>query len=95
MQREPENLVDQLVEQIQKKIASGEYAPGQKLRQATLATAFQVSRTPVRQALSQLAARGLVDEDPASGVIVKPIPSCSSNEETACRWSPICASLVS
>ena len=71
LERESDNLVDQLVEQIQKKIASGEYAPGQKLRQAALATAFQVSRTPVRQALSQLAARGIVDESAATGVVVK------------------------
>jgi DNA-binding GntR family transcriptional regulator len=71
MDREPEKLVNHLVEQIQSKIASGEYAPGAKLRQAALATAFQVSRTPIRQALTQLAARGFVDESVAGGVIVK------------------------
>jgi DNA-binding GntR family transcriptional regulator len=65
------NLVDQLVDHIQTKIAAGEYAPGQKLRQAALASTFKVSRTPIRQALSQLVALGLVDDDSASGVIVK------------------------
>jgi DNA-binding GntR family transcriptional regulator len=69
--REPENLVEQLVERIQEKIGSGEYVPGQKLRQAALAKTFQVSRTPVRQALTQLAARGLVDDNVASGFVVR------------------------
>ncbi|MGD9941782.1 MAG: GntR family transcriptional regulator [Burkholderiaceae bacterium] len=66
-----ENLVAHLVEQIQERIASGEYQPGQKLKQVALANAFQVSRTPVRQALSLLAARGLVDQKQQSGVVVR------------------------
>lgn len=65
-----ENLVDQLVDQIQHKIATGEYRPGQKLKQVALANTFQVSRTPVRQALSQLAARGIVDQS-QTGAVVK------------------------
>lgn len=66
-----DKLVDQLVEQIQQKIVSGEYVPGQKLKQVALATTFKVSRTPIRQALSQLIARGLVDQEQQSGVVVK------------------------
>lgn len=66
-----ERLVDRLVEQIQRKVASGEYAPGQKLRQVELANTFQVSRTPIRHALSLLAARGIVDQKHYSGVTVK------------------------
>jgi DNA-binding GntR family transcriptional regulator len=66
-----EKLVDQLVEQIQRKIAAGEYVPGQKLKQVELANTFQVSRTPIRHALSLLAARGFVDQEHHSGVTVK------------------------
>ncbi|WP_447778170.1 GntR family transcriptional regulator [Variovorax boronicumulans] len=65
-----ERLVDQLVDQIQHKIATGEYRPGQKLNQVALANAFQVSRTPVRQALTQLTARGILDQG-QSGAVVK------------------------
>lgn len=65
-----EGLVNQLVEQIQHKIVTGEYRPGQRLQQVALATAFQVSRTPVRQALSVLAARGVVERS-HGGVMVK------------------------
>lgn len=65
-----DKLVDQLIDQIQHKIATGEYRPGDKLNQVALASTFQVSRTPVRQALSQLAARGIVDQG-RSGVVVK------------------------
>jgi DNA-binding GntR family transcriptional regulator len=68
---EEEKLVDHLVEQIQRKIAAGEYVPGQKLRQVELANTFQVSRTPIRHALSLLAARGVVDQEHNSGVTVK------------------------
>lgn len=70
MQQTEDKLVDHLVEQIQQKIVSGEFAPGQKLKQVALADLFQVSRTPVRQALSLLAARGVVDQE-QSGVVVK------------------------
>lgn len=65
------NLVEQVMQRIQKKIMSGEYAPGQKLRQEALAADFQVSRTPIRQALSQLVAQGLVDQEGQAGVVVK------------------------
>jgi len=65
-----DKLVDQLADQIQHKIATGEYLPGQKLKQVALANTFQVSRTPVRQALSQLAARGIVDQS-QTGAVVK------------------------
>lgn len=66
-----DKLVDQLVKQIQQKIVSGEYVPGQKLKQVALASAFKVSRTPIRQALSHLVAKGLVYQEQQSGVVVK------------------------
>ncbi|MET4579267.1 GntR family transcriptional regulator [Ottowia thiooxydans] len=65
-----EKLVNQLADQIQQKIVTGEYRPGEKLKQVALANTFQVSRTPIRQALSQLAARGIVDQS-QTGAVVK------------------------
>lgn len=41
-------------------IVSGELAPGSKLDEETLAARFGVSRTPIREALLQLASTGLV-----------------------------------
>jgi DNA-binding GntR family transcriptional regulator len=51
-------------------IVSGEFAPGTALDEMRLATRFGVSRTPVREALRQLSASGLVEIRPHRGAIV-------------------------
>ena len=55
---------------LQEEIESGKLAPGAPLDERALATRFQVSRTPVREALQQLAARDLVRIAPRQGVSV-------------------------
>lgn len=45
---------------IKEAIRAGELAPGQPLSEARLSEAFQISRTPVREALQKLAQEGLV-----------------------------------
>ena len=49
---------------------SGEFTPGQRLDEATLAERFGVSRTPVREALRQLSSTGLIESRPRRGAIV-------------------------
>src|SRR5688572_9744377 len=44
-------LPEQIAERIFESIASGEYAPGDRIREETLAEQFEVSRGPVREAL--------------------------------------------
>jgi DNA-binding GntR family transcriptional regulator len=44
-------LPEQIAERIFSAIASGEYAPGDRIREETLAEQFEVSRGPVREAL--------------------------------------------
>lgn len=61
---------DYIVEQLRAAIASGELQPGQKLRQEELAARFQISSTPVREALRLLEAEGLVTSVPHQGVFV-------------------------
>jgi DNA-binding GntR family transcriptional regulator len=56
---------------IEEAIVSGELAPGTVLRQEQLSEQFQVSRTPVREALRRLAALGLVSFVPNRGVRVR------------------------
>ncbi|THD43537.1 MAG: GntR family transcriptional regulator [Bradyrhizobium sp.] len=51
-------------------ILRGQLAPGLRLDEQELAQRFRVSRTPVREALGQLAAAGLVEHRPRRGVIV-------------------------
>lgn len=61
-------------EEISKKIADdivlGRFLPGARLDEVMLATMFQVSRTPVREALKQLAILGLVVARPNRGAVV-------------------------
>ncbi|OZC81545.1 GntR family transcriptional regulator [Rhodococcus sp. 06-418-5] len=51
-------------------VFSGELAPGARLGEVELAELLGVSRTPVREALRQLAAEGLIDLSPNRGARV-------------------------
>jgi DNA-binding GntR family transcriptional regulator len=64
-------LVDEIAERIRQRIMSGEFPIGTQLRQAALATEFKVSRTPVREALRQLQAGGLITVAPNRGAVVR------------------------
>lgn len=55
---------------LQDEIESGQLPPGAALDERALSTRFKVSRTPVREALQQLAARDLVRIAPRQGVTV-------------------------
>jgi DNA-binding GntR family transcriptional regulator len=67
---------DRVRRQIADQIISGVLRPGQELDEKKLAQAFNVSRTPVREALRQLAAANLVDWRPhQSAVVAKITPS--------------------
>ena len=57
-------------QQIADDILSGRLAPGAKLDEQTLAARFEVSRTPVREALRQLLGTGLVESIPRRGAVV-------------------------
>ena len=64
---------EQLRETIEERIATGRYQPGMRLDETELATEFEVSRTPIREALMQLAFSGLIDMRPRRGAIVAEI----------------------
>jgi DNA-binding GntR family transcriptional regulator len=55
---------------IEQAILVGDFPPGEKLEEVALAQRFGVSRTPVREALHQLSAAGLVDSRPRRGAFV-------------------------
>jgi DNA-binding GntR family transcriptional regulator len=59
-----------IVEQLRQGILSGHHAAGTQLRQDALAAEFGVSRIPVREALFQLEAEGLVRIEPHKGAVV-------------------------
>ena len=61
---------EELRSQLADDIVSGVLAPGQTLDEMELARRFGVSRTPVREAIRQLAASGLVETRPHRGAVV-------------------------
>ncbi len=63
-------LSSAIVEQLRQAILAGRHAAGTQLRQDALAAEFGVSRIPVREALFQLEAEGLVRIEPHKGAIV-------------------------
>lgn len=62
---------DEIAHVIEEMIVAGRLAPGEVLRQDDLSQRFGVSRTPIREALRQLAAVGLVSFIPNRGVRVR------------------------
>jgi DNA-binding GntR family transcriptional regulator len=64
-------LVEELVQALESGIATGAIPVNSWLRQETLAAEFDVSRTPVREALRVLQARGMVEVVPNRGALVR------------------------
>jgi len=67
------NLSDRLREALEEEIVTGALEPGARLEEVALAARFAVSRTPIREALHQLAAAGLIDVRPRRGAFVAEI----------------------
>jgi len=63
-------LADKLATAIADGILNGTLPPGERLDEVGLAELHGVSRTPVREALRQLAMSGLIDMRPRKGAIV-------------------------
>ena len=62
--------VDKLADDLAEAILSGEFAPGTRLDEQLLAQRYAVSRTPVREALRQLATTGLIEIRPRRSAVV-------------------------
>jgi DNA-binding GntR family transcriptional regulator len=90
------NVQDVVVDRIRGMILNGHLKPGDRLRQDELAKTFGVSTMPIREALRQLQAEGLVVFRPRRGAVVASL-SVSDYEEIylirealetlACRWT--------
>lgn len=82
---------------LSSRIIKGELRPGYKLDEQMLATEFGVSRTPIREALRQLGARGLIDLVPRRGGIVAQISidQLADMLDAECEMEALCARLAS
>lgn len=70
MGNEFRTIQEVIFDTLRQRIVSGEYEPGERLIANDLATEFQVSRMPIREALTRLAATGLVEFIPYKGAVV-------------------------
>jgi DNA-binding GntR family transcriptional regulator len=55
---------------IKEKLLNLEYEPGSRIREDLIAQEISMSRTPVREAINQLSAEGLVNNIPRKGIFV-------------------------
>ena len=73
MERDNPTRTERLAAEIADAILAGSFAPGARLDEHSLAAQYGVSRTPVREALRQLATTGLIEMRPRKGAIVSQI----------------------
>jgi DNA-binding GntR family transcriptional regulator len=59
-----------VVRRLEEEIVSGVLLPGTRLDEVQLAERYKLSRTPLREALAQIAASGLIEIRPRSGAYV-------------------------
>jgi DNA-binding GntR family transcriptional regulator len=89
--------VDDLYKMLRERILKGQYFPGLRLSQQALARELNVSRTPVREALSRLQTEGLVIGEANHGMEVAPINDEHAEQSYAIRLliePPIVGSLA-
>jgi DNA-binding GntR family transcriptional regulator len=65
-------LSEQIYRQLKQLLRSGAFAPAERLVDAALAQRLNVSRTPVREAMSRLAADGLIETRAGGFQVVTP-----------------------
>ncbi|MDQ3138162.1 MAG: GntR family transcriptional regulator [Gemmatimonadota bacterium] len=66
-------LSDEVYRQILQRVQRGEIPPGERLRDAVLATQLGVSRTPIREALLRLSRDGVLENTVGRGFRVRPL----------------------
>jgi DNA-binding GntR family transcriptional regulator len=76
----PEPLRASVYRRVVGLMTGGELVPGQTLTEAGLSKALGVSRTPVREALLQLEAEGVLQSTPARGFTVRELSATEATE---------------
>jgi DNA-binding GntR family transcriptional regulator len=76
----PVSLTEKVYGMLRADILSCALRPGQELNEAELAERFHISKTPVREALSNLRQEGLVQTFPRRGYQITPITFGDMNE---------------
>ncbi len=70
----------QIIEQLLAMVTSGRYLPGARLTEIALAKELRVSRAPLREAIRELADRGILVSQPYRGLFVRPVSETDLGE---------------
>lgn len=73
-------VADRVYTRLRESILQGEFEPGERMRQSEVAEHFDVSQTPVREALARLANDGLVTLQPRRGAVVNRLSPAEIDE---------------
>lgn len=89
-------IASTIVQTLTEEIIGGVLKPGHALEEKLLAERFQVSRTPVREALREMDARGLIELIPRRGGVVANIGIAELSDmlEAECELEALCAQLA-
>ncbi|MEM9058805.1 MAG: GntR family transcriptional regulator, partial [Pseudomonadota bacterium] len=87
---------ERIARAIEEEILSGARPPGSHLNEQELADQFDVSRTPVREAVRYLASTGLAEMRPRRGAVVAQVPMTRLIQmfETMSELEGLCARLA-
>lgn len=91
----PKSLAEQIAEETGRAIVAGEYPPEHRLVETDVASAFGVSRGPVREALRILERRRLIDLIPRRGAYVRTFSLQSVRDLFDVRIALACLSVKS
>lgn len=81
-----QSLVDKAYEKIRYDLTCGELKPGQKIIFQDLVRRYDISETPIKQALNRMVVEGLVESIPRKGMRIKPISIQDFNEIMDIRY---------
>ncbi|MCB9947444.1 MAG: GntR family transcriptional regulator [Rhodospirillaceae bacterium] len=92
-----DRAASRLREILEQEIIAGRHRPGERLDEVSLAKRFQVSRTPIREALLGLESSGLIELKPRRGAFVKAVSASDLLEmfEVMAELEAICVRLGS
>src|SRR5262245_2071371 len=79
------NLSNVVQTEIERMIVDGEFAPNQRINENALAQRLGVSRGPIREACSALAALGLIQVIPNRGFFVRELSEQEAHEVSEAR----------
>ncbi|MFI6366200.1 GntR family transcriptional regulator [Nocardia sp. NPDC050630] len=78
-------VADKVCDRLRDRIIGGDLSPGDRIDPTEVATSLGVSRTPVREALLQLEAQGLIERLPYRGVVVTGVDPAEAEDIAVLR----------